>query len=83
MAKMQHYVPRTLTKGFALRENDKLINIYLLNHKKTEERRGRYEQGQRHYLYGSDQVLEKAFEGLEIGVSPALNKLRSGDLGFP
>lgn len=80
MGKKQHYVPRVLTKGFSDKENEKLINIFLISTRTVKEGKGRYDQSQKHNLYGADQELEGAFEILETNTSPALDKLRSGNL---
>jgi Protein of unknown function (DUF4238) len=80
MVKKQHYVPRLLLRRFATDEEQKLVNIYLLKHKKILYEKGLKNQAYGWYLYGADQILERAYQEIENGFSSSLRRFDNNDL---
>lgn len=78
--KKQHYVPRELLRNFSCDNDEKLINIFLLNSNKLIDNVELYNQACEKYFYGEDQRLENAYSQLESLFSSALRKLKKGDI---
>ena len=78
--KKQHYVPRELLRNFSNDNEEKLINIFLLNNNKIVENVDLYNQACEKYFYGEDQKLENAYSQLENLFSSALRKLKKGNI---